>query len=132
MKKNGFTLIEILATIIILATISLIAFPAVLNLLNSSNSKMDKAMQDLMISAASQYVDDHVDDFPKALENQSVKSYGTSGNLTGEKLLEYGYISDAKLSTDKNCEYLDDYVKVTSNSKKYLYEYIQVNTNSKC
>jgi len=35
MKKNGFTLIEILATIIILATIALIAFPAVLNLLNN-------------------------------------------------------------------------------------------------
>ena len=40
--KNGFTLAELLGTIVILALIALIAFPAVLGLLNNSQNETDE------------------------------------------------------------------------------------------
>ena len=71
MNKKGFTLIELLGTIIILVAIALIAFPAVLNMLNESQGETDDAMKDIAIGATREYVTDRVDDFPKALESSS-------------------------------------------------------------
>ena len=121
MNKNGFTLIELLGTIIILVAIALIAFPAVLNMLNESQGKTDEAMKDIAIGATREYVTDRVDDFPKALESSSsIKSYGSKGNIK---------ITDL-ITNNKNCEMKNDYVKVTSNSKKYIYEYVEVGGDS--
>ena len=58
--------------------------------------------------------------------SSSVRSYGSAGNLTVQKLVDEGYISDTTIDSTKNCEMLNDYVKVTSDSKKYLFEYVEV------
>ena len=78
--KNGFTLAELLGTIVILALIALIAFPAVLGLLNNSQNETDEAMQNFAITAARNYVNDNMDSYPKALEGQT-KTY-TNANKT--------------------------------------------------
>ncbi len=59
MKNKGFTLMELLGSITILALIALIVFPAILNMLGDSQSKIDKAKQDYVISAAREYVKDN-------------------------------------------------------------------------
>ena len=59
MKNKGFTLMELLGSITILALIAIIAFPAILNMLGDSQSKIDKAKQDYVISAAREYVKDN-------------------------------------------------------------------------
>ena len=131
MNKKGFTLIELLGTIIILVAIALIAFPAVLNILNESQGKTDEAMKDIAIGATREYVTDRVDDFPKALESSSsIKSYGNKGNIKITDLITNGYISEDQINDNKNCEMKNDYVKVTSNSKKYIYEYVEVGGDS--
>ena len=127
MKNKGFTLTELLGTIVILAIIALVAFPAVLGLLNNSQDETDEALQNFAISGARNYVNDNMDSFPKSLStSSSVRTYGSAGNLTVQKLVDEGYISDATIDSTKNCEMLNDYVKVTSDSKKYLFEYIEV------
>ena len=127
MKNKGFTLTELLGTIVILAIIALVAFPAVLGLLNNSQDETDEALQNFAIAGARSYVNDNMDSFPKALStSSSVRSYGSAGNLTVQKLVDEGYISDTTIDSTKNCEMLNDYVKVTSDYKKYLFEYVEV------
>ena len=127
MKNKGFTLTELLGTIVILAIIALIAFPVVLGLLNNSQDETDSALQNFAISGARNYVNDNMNDFPKALANDTnIKSYGDKGNITVQTLIDEGYISNTTISSTKNCEMLNDYVKVTSDSKKYIYEYVDV------
>ena len=127
MKQKAFTLTELLGTIIILAIIALVAFPAVLGLLNNSQDETDDALKNFAISGARSYVNDNMDSFPKALStSSSIRSYGSAGNITVKKLLDEGYISGTTIDSTKNCEMLNDYIKVTSDSKKYLFEYIEV------
>lgn len=122
MNKKGFTLAELLGVIVILAIIAIIAFPSVLGLLNSSQDETDEAMQNFAISAARNYVNDNMDAYPKALEDQT-KTYN---NLKVQTLINEGYISSTSINSDKNCEMLNDEIKITSDSVKYSYEYITV------
>lgn len=124
--KNGFTLAELLGTIVILALIALIAFPAVLGLLNNSQNETDESLQRFAISGARNYVNDNMDDFPKALETEGTKSYGDKGNIKVQLLVDEGYISDTTIDSTKNSDMLDDYIKVTSDTKKYIFEYVKV------
>ncbi len=133
MKSRGFTLIELLGSIVILSIIALLAFPAVLSLLNNSQNEVDSSVRQVMIDATSEYVSNHVDEFPKALiSDTSLKEYGSSGEITGQVLVDNGYISSSLINSKKNCEMLNDVVKVTSNYKKYFYEYISKNNKEKC
>lgn len=122
MNKKGFTLTELLGVIVILAIIAIIAFPSVLGLLNSSQNETDEAMQNFAITAARNYVNDNMDSYPKALEGQT-KTYS---NLKIQTLLDEGYISSTTISSEKNCEMLNDEIKITSDSVKYSYKYVTV------
>ena len=122
MNKKGFTLTELLGVIVILAIIAIIAFPSVLGLLNSSQDETDEAMQNFAITAARSYVNDNMDSYPKALEGQT-KTYS---NLKIQTLLDEGYISSTTISSEKNCEMLNDEIKITSDSVKYSYKYVTI------
>lgn len=123
MKNKGFTLIELLGSIVILAIIALVAFPAILGLLNNSQTKIDSSMQELMISATRKYINDRTDEYPLQISSVStIKTY-TNGNITGKTLLDSGYLDANIVNSNKNCGMLNDYVQVTSNSQTYLYSY---------
>ena len=129
--KKGFTLIEVIGTIVILSIIITIALPALLNILNKSQNNVDLSVQDLAKTAAARYVNDRKNDFPKQLKNSnSIKTYGNKGNIYISTLLEQGYIEQDVY--DKYCHIKNDYIIVTSNSQKYLYEYKQVDDNEEC
>lgn len=55
MNNKGFTLIELIGSIIILAMIAFILFPAVLNLVNKSNKKIDTSKKAIIESAVCNY-----------------------------------------------------------------------------
>ena len=122
MNQKAFTLTELLGVIVILAIIAIIAFPSVLGLLNSSQEETDSAMQNFAITAARNYVNDNMDMYPKAL-NGKTKTYS---NLKIQTLINEGYISSTNISKDKNCEMLNDEIKISSDSVKYSYEYVTV------
>ena len=48
MKRKGFTLVELLAVIVILAVIALIATPAVLNIIEDSKKVQQKQVQEVL------------------------------------------------------------------------------------
>ena len=131
--KKGFTLIEMIGSIIILAMIALVAFPAVLNLITNSQKKVDKSMQDAAISAASEYVMDHVNCYPRISTVPSEctgKPQLNDETLTVETLINAGYLSEKDINNQT--ELKNDVIKITNSSEKdskgqalrYIYSYI--------
>ena len=86
-KKNGFTLVELLAVIVVLALIMIIAIPAVLDTMNKSRRQLFiEYAEKVLIAAQTQYVTDsslgniagagyYVYDIKTDLGLQSVGSY---------------------------------------------------------
>ena len=97
MKKNkGFTLVELLATIIILAGIALVAFPALLNTIKNSENKIDETTRKWVINAAELYIDDNLNEYPKKNGN----TYCISLNdLITSKHLEKGILDAADVDS---------------------------------
>ena len=75
-KSNGFTLVELLAVIVIIAIVSLIAVPNISGLLNKGKS---------IEAAAKYYAQDYAD---KLTFNNDISSVKVA------TLLEYGYIKE--------------------------------------
>ncbi|MBR3898394.1 MAG: type II secretion system protein [Bacilli bacterium] len=132
--KKGFTLIEMIGSVVILAMIAVVAFPAVLNLLNNSQGKIDDAMKNTAIGGAREYVTDHVNCYPRIgslpAECSSVPNINNE-LLTVQVLLDKGYLTDSEINHHE--EMKDDVIKITLSSEKnsrnqamrYEYEYVE-------
>lgn len=59
MKSRGFTLTELLGVIAILAIITIIAFPNIMNSIKRSESKMTNSQKELIYSSVDLYLDNH-------------------------------------------------------------------------
>ena len=140
MKKNGFTLIELIGSVVIIAIIALIAFPAIISVLKSGDDKVSASTQQLIISAANKFVNDNMDSYPKKIGSDADddntakdRTYTTTTarpKLTAQELADRGYLELTIL--EKDCNLKDDYVVVTSNTKKYRFKYVVDNTNAGC
>ena len=111
MNKKGFTLIELLGSVVILAALALIAFPAILSVLNSGQEKVDDSIKKYVETAAADYISDNMH-----------KITDKTGNISGCALVEGGYISTTfyKQHKDevKNCK-----VAYNISARTYEYEY---------
>lgn len=58
--KKGFTLVELLGVIVLLATIILIVTASVLNAVKSTNSTLDESTKKVLYTAAETYLNDNV------------------------------------------------------------------------
>ncbi len=122
MKKNGFTLIELIGTVVILAVIALVVLPATLSVLNQSQEEVDKSVIDVVESAANNYVNDNKNLYPKQLESlDNGTNRKTHDPISTIELVNKGYLE--KSIYDKNKNIQNACVKVTSNSKKYFFEF---------
>ena len=115
MKNKGFSLIELLGSITLLAIIAIIAFPAILNLLAGSQNEIDKAMKEYVVSAAREYVNDNIDEFST--------SPSLNKKVCIQSLIDKGYISDTTINEKKNSDLKNDAITITNNGTKYVYEY---------
>lgn len=84
LNKKGFTLVELLVVIVILAVIMSIAIPSVTSSIERSKDKQKKAKIELIISAAELYADSHKNTFT-AGSDVTVKELITKGLLTKEE-----------------------------------------------
>lgn len=133
MKNKGFTLIELIGTIVILALIALVVFPATLSVLNKGQNEVDNSVKETIIAAAHKYVTDNLNNFPKQLESKDDGTEQTRKNhrnISVTELYEKGYIE--KSIYDRYCHIKNDEIEVKSNSKKYFYEYKEIEDNEEC
>lgn len=62
-EKNAFTLIELMAVIIILSLIAILTFPNIVNQIKKTKSSNNKMIEDIVITAAKKYVNDNKNDY---------------------------------------------------------------------
>lgn len=110
-KQKGFTLVELLAVLILLGLIIVIAIPTINKSLESSKEKARKTQEGIIINAAKSY----------AAENAS-KITNCTTYLTIEDLLKEDYIDSSKADNIKESDLIEMCVKVTSEYNQYTYK----------
>lgn len=106
MNKNGFTLVELIAVIVILGLLALIANSSVVNVVKNSKSDLYNTQLKLIESAAESWGNDNLDKLP----NDGECKYLTLANLKN-----YGLMEEEIINPKTNKEFSDNlYIKITS------------------
>ena len=96
MKKSGFTLLELLATIIILGLLTTIVIGVILPLLNRGNDEYYKNQENMLVLAARDYFADNRSRLPKEI--------GETSTVTLKELIEGKYIDPIKDKEGVDCD----------------------------
>ena len=125
LNRKGFTLVELIVTIVIMGFISLMAFPSINNALKSNKTSACKYYEKTIILSAKSYMQKESTDI---LENSNINfrltnpSYGYK--LTAKDLIDAGYLEPYKDSNSKiNTTATGAYVIVKLNQETDTYTY---------
>jgi len=111
MNKKGFTLVELLAVIIILSLLALLTNTAVTKLVKDSKDELSDTQIQLIQSAAEAWGADNLLKLPKA---------GECSYLTLENLQKYGLIDSSIIDPNTNDEISPDLkIKITTTTSEY-------------
>lgn len=117
-NKKGFTLIEIIAVIVLLTVISLIVFISVTTVIKNNKLKQLKVFSDNLTNAAEVYMADKKDEF------SNFNKVGDITVITSSEMIEAGYI-DENMDNPTGKELTDFYIKATIEEDKTVsYEVI--------
>ena len=94
-KKKGFTMIELLATIIILGLLVSLAYFGVRGILDRGNNSYYASQEDMLILAGREYYADHRGELPKDV--------GKTASVTLETLINESYIDPIKDRNENDC-----------------------------
>lgn len=113
MNNKGFTLIEVLAVLVILSFIMGLALPAFTSSLERSKKREEEIRKDKIMAAAEMYVADHK-------FNEIKDSSGNEYFISVAKLIESGYLSSGEIKGFKEGEGVTYYKSAVEN-EKYRY-----------
>lgn len=106
--KKGFTLIEIIAIIILLSVIALIVYPVVNGIINNNKDKLyDKQIEELRRHTKS-WVTENLDSI------NLIDGY--TRNVTFQELYEAGFITDSDVKNPKTSESLSGCMTIVYDS----------------
>ncbi len=113
MKKNGFTLIEIIAVIVVLGVILLIIMPNFTDILNRSRQRLNQSQKDQIISSARVW----------GIEN--LGSSNDVNKITIATLQNGGYLEDKEIKDliDRKEIKTDTVICITFKDNQYIYTY---------
>lgn len=114
MSRKGFTLVELLAVVIIIGLVIVIITPTVKNLLSDSRDSLSKQQYDMIISASKKYMIEHADLLSE--DNSFAAVYV-------DDLIDEGIIDNDNVIDPKTKNELDGCVVVSYNSEFNQYEY---------
>ena len=121
MKKTGFTLLELLATIIILGLLTTIVIGVILPLLNRGNDEYYKNQENMLVLAARDYFADHKSRLPKEI--------GETSTVTLKELIEGKYIDPIKDKEGVDCDFEKSTVVVQKITEKDYQYYVTLVCN---
>ena len=105
MNKKGFTLIELIGSIVIIAALALIAFPAILSLLKSGQKQVDENVIKFIESAALDYVNENDNNEPTGCTLVREGYISTSFYKKYPDLMDNHYVECRKEGSKTTCEY---------------------------
>ncbi len=118
MKKQAFTLIELLAVIVILGILATIAVPTIVGLISSSKENTLEEQKNTIIDAAERWGTDNIRSLPDE-----------SCDVSIEFLKEEGYLeSDKDVIDPTTDEEMTGCVRITFDSANNQYKYTYVDT----
>lgn len=106
MNKNGFTLVELLGVIVVLAIVFGLAVVGVSHVINTGKQSIYFSLEKTMESSSKNYIIDNYNEIISA--NFPI-------NISLNKLIEKGYIDKYKLPDEGNCD--KSYVRVSKSSE---------------
>ncbi|MBR1416322.1 MAG: type II secretion system protein [Bacilli bacterium] len=127
MKKNGFTLVELLAVIVIMALLLTIAVPAVIGIANSIRANMFCSKVDNIESAAKTYGNDYADMFENASDSFEITVADLIDNNLYKKEsndCKIGNSSNPCIKDPRDGKMMDnDKIKLSKRDKRIFAEY---------
>lgn len=116
MKKNAFTIIELLAVLVILAIIASITFPIITTVISSSRENAQKAQEEQIIKAAKEYYLENTSKLPEMKDNDT--------SCVCISTLINGYIAQDDVKNLQNNNSIgSNCVIVKYAGNQYIYEY---------
>ena len=112
--KKGFTLVELIGVIIILALIMLLAVPPILNSIRSTRNELSDASKKIIYTAANLYVSENLNDFPKYDGNTFCVSIDTLSKKEYLPTIVYDSATGDEIPKDSLVE-----IKVENNNYTY-------------
>lgn len=111
--KKGFTLIELMAVVIIIALISILTFPNIVNQIKKGKDQNKRNVENIIVTAAKKYVNDNPDKYNEKLSCIKVEELVDNDYLKDDILddvsikyqVMYKDLKDYKLITDGKCGY---------------------------
>lgn len=95
MNVKGFTLVELIAIIVVLAAIFLVGFPHLLNTTKTDKEKQYNDMVNDLCLAGKSYIYANMNEFP------TLSTVGSTININISTLIEYGNV-DKNIKNPKN------------------------------
>ena len=113
--KNGFSLVELLAVVVIIGLLSAIAIVSVNSIIKNAEKKYYDTQKNTLKMAAQSYTQYNRNSLPKSI--------GQSRNITLKELKDKKYVGEIKNRQGTSCDVNKSYVKVFKYSKN-SYNYI--------
>lgn len=116
MKKNAFTLLELLGVVIILGVLTLITFPIILNQIKDAKQGIKDSTKTLIIDAAKDYYEDNTNNFERI---EGITYCIDIKTLTDENYLSRNLKNENLNNIDTNKK-----VKLIFHNNKFNYEIV--------
>ena len=123
MKNKGFTLVELIAIIVIISAISLLSFAAITNTIKSSKARELKTFEDSLINSTKLYMSSKNDQYP------DLKNAGDKYRVDVSELIQEGYVRET-LVNPTNVNIKKFYVIVVKNEEGFLDYYVSKATGA--
>ncbi len=115
-NNHAFTLVEMLAVIVILGILMIISFPKIIEMVNREQDKIDEAQLELIYSATKSYLFDHSNQYPAREGNSYCIDLHEleTGDYLAIEADEFDFSKRVKVSYFSDDEYQLNYVESSS------------------
>lgn len=125
--RKGFTLVELLAVLVIIGVIAMIAVPTIGNSIDISREKAYDEQIDIIENAARTYMAKNSKLLSKECVAIPIGNIKKAGLLSNQEIKNPNYKKGSTNEKEQN-EYINGFVIVTFTSNKYVYKYKENDT----